>query len=147
MFFCRSWQQDCIFGWPASQEPPSCPWSPTRCCIWRTPPAVPVFWRVESPDVFPLQDDQRADAFRHFAALPLIHQKVHSSPRDYLSIHIPCAMPEHIKRAGVPIAKSPAWKCGDLTVIAQRILTVCCFSSHRDHRTKNKYNGVVSLRD
>ena len=50
-----------------------------------------------------------------------------------------------LKRAN---RKSPAWKCADLTAIAQRILAVCCFGSRRDHRTKrNKYNGEVSLRD
>jgi hypothetical protein len=32
--------------------------------------------------------------------------------------------------------------------IAKRILAVCCcFCSHRDYRTTNKYNGEVSLRD
>ena len=42
--------------------------------------------------------------------------------------------------------QSPAWKCGDLTVIAKRILAV--FVRVVIHRMKkNKYNGEVSLCD
>jgi hypothetical protein len=63
--------------------------------------------------------------------------KSRSDPRRFRSGNTPCRATRSMRRDQRD-EWSPAWQCGDLTVIAQRILAVCCSGLRRDYRTKKQ---------